>query len=221
MQAALERAHSLRVLARTLGPPARLERFAPDLEAWRRRAGGELAGALHRAREALGGPPGSLEEEHDRLLGGRAGGVPARESAWGDPRRVAATELADVAGFLAAFSLEARSLPPDHLATQCELASLLALKEAYALSEDWPEQAAISRAAYESLLADHLARWAVPFASRVRAETAHPFYAAIAAALEEFVRGEAERIGAEIAEGRTETPAPDADGCGGCTTPCP
>lgn len=221
MQAALERAQSLRALARAFAPAADPARVAAELGAWRRRAGGDLAGALDRARAALAERPAALAEEHDRLLGGRTGGVAARESAWGDPRRVTASELADVSGFLAAFRLEAHGLPPDHLATQCELASLLALKEAYALAEGWTEQSAIARDAYRSLFADHLARWAVAFAARVRAEAEHAFYPAAADALEAFVRSEAERLGAALADAPMEPGDADLTRCGGCAAPGP
>ena len=98
---------------------------------------------------------------------------------------------------------------------------MLALKEAYALAEGWHERSAISRRAYESLVADHLARWAVPFAARVRVEAEHAFYAAVADALERFVRDEAERMGAEIADVPMEPADADAASCGGCAASCP
>jgi TorA maturation chaperone TorD len=221
VQTTLERAQCLRALARAFGSPGDLARLAADLDAWRRRAPAEIACALDRACAALAEAPATLAEEHDRLLGGRIGSVAAREGAWGDPRRITATELADVSGFLAAFRLETKGLPPDHLATQCELASVLALKEAYALAQGWDEQSAIAGHAYESLVADHLARWAVPFAARVRVEAEHGFYAAVSDALELYVRSEAERLGAEIADVPMEPADAAAASCGGCAAPCP
>ena len=91
VQSTLERAQCLRALARAFGPPGDVGRLAADLDAWRRRAPAEIARALDRACTALAEAPATLAEEHDRLFGGRTGGVAARESAWGDPRRVSAT----------------------------------------------------------------------------------------------------------------------------------
>jgi TorA maturation chaperone TorD len=219
MQAPLERAQCLLTLARAFGPigedPARL---AAGLDAWRVRARGDVADALERARSALAADPAALAEEWDRLLGGR-GGVAARESSWADPRRIAPTDLADLAGFLAAFRIEARGLPPDHIAAELELASLLALKQAYALAEGWAERSEVARGAYEKLIADHLARWTVPFAARVREEAEHGFHAAAADLLELLVRREAERLGVEIGEAAPSLAEEDVGTCGSCAAP--
>lgn len=243
MQAALERAQAFLALARAFEAPrsegaragsaaagtaAGEDGLAVLLEALRQRAEPPLADALERAVEALAridAGPGrrALADEYDRLLGGR-GGVPARESGWADPRRVAPGELADLLGFARAFGLETRGELPDHVACECELASLLALKEAYALAEGWPQEAGIASEAYCRLLADHLVAWLPRFAARVAAETHSPFYAAAAEALAVLVRGEAERLGLDADAAGPAGPlvAGESDElrCGGCSERC-
>jgi TorA maturation chaperone TorD len=239
---ALERAQAFLTLARAFEAPRADSRAEPSragraaaegtgedalrarLEALRGRADATLAAALERAVEALAridAGPGrrALADEYDRLLGGR-GGVPARESGWSDPRRVAPGELADVLGFARAFGLETRGELPDHVACECELASLLALKEAYALAEGWPQQAGIASEAYCRLLADHLVPWLPRFAARVAAETHSPFYAAAADALGALVQGEAQRLGLDAHVAGPVAPLgtgePEEIACGGC-----
>jgi TorA maturation chaperone TorD len=235
---ALERAQAFLALARAFEAPsgsgaadggaAEQGALAARLEALRRRADLPLAAALERAVDSLAridAGPGrrALADEYDRLLGGR-GGVPARESAWTDPRRVAPGELADLLGFARAFGLETRGELPDHVACECELASLLALKEAYARAEGWPQQAEIASQAYRRLLADHLVPWLPRFAARVAAETTSPFYAAAAEALAALVQGEADRLDleADVAGPAASFGAgePEEIACGGCRVEC-
>ena len=216
----LGRAQALRTLAQALRPPDDLESLSEALEHWRGRASGALAEALERASRGLAAGRDILAEEHARLLSGH-GGVAVREIVYTDPRHLAPTELADVAGFMAAFGLKPLSGPPDHVAAECELASWLALKEGYAASEGWSEPREVCRSAYERFFQGHLARWLVRFAMRLRAATVLDFHAAIADALELFVRGEAERL--HIAPTETDPLAPlelladdDVLGCAGC-----
>jgi TorA maturation chaperone TorD len=191
---ALERAHAFRTAARALAVPADPAALAGDLEAWRQRAQGALGAALARAQAALAEPGPPLADEHERLLGGRGGSVSCRETSYADARRIAPTDLADVVGFLEAFGLQPAGAPPDHVCSECELASVLALKEAYALGEGWAERAEIARRAYEELFADHLARWLPRFAERLGEASEGGFYAAVAEALGLWVRAEAARL---------------------------
>jgi TorA maturation chaperone TorD len=221
-RAALERAHAFRTAARALAPPTDPAVLARDLSAWRQRADGALAEALSRAEEALAAAGPELADEHERLLGGRAGSVPARETSYADPRRVAPVDLADVAGFLEAFGLEASGAAPDHVCAECELASLLALKEAYALGEGWDERASVARRAYEAFVADHLSLWLVPFCKRLAATAGGGFYAAASEVLALLVREEARRLGTAVGEGTSASlplvdAAPDL-GCGAADT---
>jgi TorA maturation chaperone TorD len=205
-------------------PPTDPQRLGAELRAWASRSGGVLEAALARAAVALEGGGADLADAHERLLGGRGGGVACRETPWADPRRVAPTDLADLAGFLRAFGLAAEGAPPDHVCTECELASVLALKEAYALAEGWTEPAAEARSAYERLLAGHLARWIPRFVERVREAATEPFYAAAADALDALVRGEAERLGVAVGEGaapRVGATDPGDLTCGGTCAQTP
>lgn len=225
MRSAVERAHAFRSAARAFAPRADPEALAADLAAWRARSAGALEQTLAAACAALGAANAQLAEQHEQLLGTRAGAVACRETAYADARRIAPTDLADLAGFLCAFGVEPAHGPPDHVATECELASLLSLKEAYALGEGWSERAEIARTAYERLLGDHLARWLPRFAARVVAAAPASFHAAAAAALAELVSAEAVRIGIAVAHDGELAPDDDGDDdgapvCGvasGCT----
>lgn len=220
----LERAQAWRALGRAFSPPRDAAKLGDDLAALRERAQGPLAEALTAALAALADEASEqLVDVYDRLFGGR-GGVPARESAYADPRVVAPAELADVRGFLHAFGLAETGELADHVAAECELASVLALKQAWALGQGWDERAEIARHAYERLLADHLLRWAPRFAACVRASQAPAFYVASAAALAALLESEAKRLGLASVSGDGLAPmpsSPDEIACGGgCPAVC-
>jgi len=222
VQAALERAQAWRAMARAFAAPLDTVQLHGDLVALQNRASGALATALAGAVAALGSErEEALVDAHERLFGGRGGGVPARESAYADARVVAPVELADVRGFLRAFGLEENGELADHVATECELASVLALKEAWAEGQGWDERAEITRGAYECFLADHLLRWIPRFAARVRAAEAQAFYAAAADALAALLAEEGERLGLPSFHDPTAPllPSPaDEIACGGCAS---
>jgi TorA maturation chaperone TorD len=212
----LGRAQGFRALARAFAPPGDMARVLTDLAALAARSRGPLGAAAARAVEALAAERGApLCDAHAALFGGH-GGVPAREGAYTDARRIAPAELADLRGFLLAFKLEERGELADHVASECELASLLALKQAWALAEGEAERAQIAGEAYRALVADHLARFAPRFAARVRAAAAPAFYAAAADALEAFVAGEADRLGVPS---EPDAFVPDTGACGGAAGP--
>ena len=222
VQAALERAQAWRAMARAFAAPRDTAPLHGDLVALRDRANGPLAKSLADALAALGSERAeSLADAHERLFGGRGGGVPARESAYADARVVAPTELADVRGFLRAFGLEEKGELADHVATECELASALALKEAWAHGQGWDERAEIARDAYERFLADHLLRWIPRFAARVRAAEVPAFYAAAADALAALLADESRRLGLPSLHDLEAPPLaspPDEIACGGCAS---
>ncbi len=220
----LERAQAWRALGRAFAPPRDVAQLRDDLAVLRERARGPLEEALTAALHALAGTaPATLADVYDRLFGGR-GGVPARESAYADPRIVAPAELADVRGFLRAFGLEEKGELADHVATECELASVLALKEAWALGEGWEERARIARDAYERMLGGHLLRWVPRFAACVRAANASAFHSAAASALTALLDEEAGRLGLAslVEDGPAPLPSlPDEIVCGeGCPAAC-
>lgn len=212
VQAALERAQAWRAMARAFAAPRDTAQLHDDLVALQGRSTGAL-------EEALAAAIAALADAHERLFGGRGGGVPARESAYADARVVAPAELADVRGFLRAFGLEEKGELADHVATECELASALALEEAWAQGQGWDERAEIARDAYAYFLADHLLRWIPRVAARVCAAEAPAFYAAAADALVALLAGEAERLALpsfhELAAPLLPS-QPDEIECGGC-----
>jgi TorA maturation chaperone TorD len=220
LRGALERAQGFRALARAFSKPRDLGLLRTDLAALRRWARGPLAAPVAQACDALAAGPDALAQAHERLFGA-SGSVPARESAYADPRRVAPTELADLRGFLLAFGLEERGELADHVASECELASLLALKQALALADGERERAEVAGGAYRALLADHLAGFVPRFAARVREAGAPAFYRAAADALETLVRGEVGTACGPPPPPPAGCGQPDPDacselGCGGC-----
>jgi len=219
LRAVLERAQAFRTLAHAFAPPGDGGARDADLAAWARRAEGALRQSLDEARR-LAACAEALGDEHERLFGKGEGCVPARETSYADARRVAPTDLADLAGFLEAFGVSAVGAPPDHVGTELELASLLALKEAYAHAEGWPDRAELARDAYEQLLAAHLARWLPRFAARVQEAAPGSFYAAAADVLASWLQQEADRVGVAVAC-EAECPPSDDDEPFDCAQACP
>jgi TorA maturation chaperone TorD len=222
VQPALERAQAWRAMGRAFAAPRDTAQLHGDLVALQGRASGALEIALAGAIAALGSERAEvLGDAHEQLFGGRGGGVPARESAYADARVVAPAELADVRGFLRAFGLEEKGELADHVATECELASALALKEAWAYTQGWHERAEIARGAYESFLADHLLRWIPRFAACVRAAEAPAFYVAAADAVAALLADEGRRLGLSSLHDLEAQPLPsppDEIACGGCAS---
>lgn len=121
------------------------------------------------------------------------------EGGYGAPQVAGkAAQLADVAGFYAAFGLApggGRAELEDHIAAELEFMSVLALKEAAALAEGEDEHVEITRAAAAAFLRDHLGRWGEAFAEAVTETDPAPYYAAGAAALGAWLRAETEALG--------------------------
>ena len=129
---------------------------------------------------------------------------PPYEGAYGAARGLAgkAAQLADIAGFYAAFGLSATATQPDmedHVAAEVEFMSALAVKEAYAVGEAHSEGLAVTRAAEATFLRDHLGCWATAFAAGVQAATPLPFYVAAAELLAAWVSAELEAFGVDPA----------------------
>ncbi len=138
-------------------------------------------------------------------------------------------QLADVAGFYRAFTLDA--MPgerPDHIAVEAEfLQYLLERKIAARRLNHGPEKEAILDAAFESFFRDHFGRWAPSFARRLYAlaqERGDRFYPAAALFLEHLSEVETQRIGLSKADLRAPRIAPVSmgalpsgdDACQGC-----
>jgi TorA maturation chaperone TorD len=139
---------------------------------------------------------GQLGTEFTRLFDTAVPCSPYETDYQSDPFAKAA-QLADIAGFFAAWGVEvarARPTTADFIGSECEFMSLLARKEAYALNRGWADKAEITRAAQTSFLRDHLGRWVAKFATDVAAAAgqnrAGRFYTRAAAACRDFVEAE-------------------------------
>jgi TorA maturation chaperone TorD len=142
---------------------------------------------------------GALAEEYVFLFD-RQVRCPPYEGAYGDAPQLAGrgAQLADVAGFYAAFGLAPGAARPeceDHIAAELEFMSALALKEAYLLAEGEEEGVEVTRHAQGTFLTDHLGRWAETLAETLQASAALPYYRALAELLTAWVREDLSRFG--------------------------
>lgn len=140
----------------------------------------------------------ALAAEHATLFDGPVRCSPY-EGAWG-PQQLSgkAAQLADVAGFYAAFGLEPTTWNAqleDHVAVECEFASLLAVKEAYALATGREEARDVTRDAEAAFLRDHLGGWGAAFADEVARVAESDIYKEAAALLSTWLRTEIRRLG--------------------------
>jgi putative dimethyl sulfoxide reductase chaperone len=155
----------------------------------------------------------SIAAEYVTLFDG-AVKCPPYEGAYALPQIAGkSAQLADIAGFYAAFGLEPAAGQPeveDHVATELEFLSALAVKEAWALAERHDEHALVTRDATASFLADHLGRWACTFASALEASTDVPYYQAAARLIGVWVAADAARLGVDPVPLSRSTPDRDA-----------
>lgn len=200
---ALARAAVFRELARALDYPSSQVRGEVAAR-WRTLLGSTapwpdgVRAALTLALARLDGAESSLESEHVRLFG-PAGPVALTETSWGDAGRLLgkAAALADVGGFYRAFGLRpgtAHPRPEDHLALELEFMSVLALKEAWARSENEAEALAVTREATAKFLAEHLGTWIDAWLAALGEHEAPSFYTALGEAIRTLVRAECARL---------------------------
>lgn len=135
-----------------------------------------------------------------------------------------ANDLADIAGFYAAYGTEvsedARERP-DHIAIEMELMHLLACKEAFALRNHTTERADACREDARRFLEDHLGRWAPEFARRLARGAAGSPYGDVAELCAAFLAGEVEAFGVspEPVDGAVAIVEPEGRAFGPCE-PC-
>ena len=138
-------------------------------------------------------------------------------------------QMADVGGFYRAHGLQVggdESERPDHITTELEFMSFLALKEAYALETCGGEELAAVVEAQTLFLRDHLACWGPGLGARIeaRAGGVSPLFAAAGTLLTSWLAAECERLGVAparvMAEPQLEWPEPD-DGACGAAGDCP
>lgn len=137
---------------------------------------------------------------HARLFHGNTR-CPPHETAYGDGRRLAGreAELADISGFYLAFGFQlSPDHPdlPDHLGTELEFVSLMLLKAAFAASNNMAEEEQITLDALRSFLECHLGRWTGAFREALAGSGDGSPYLETARLIEETVRDECERLGA-------------------------
>ena len=107
-------------------------------------------------------------------------------------------EMADVAGFYRAFGVEVDPSGGrvDHIAAELEFMNLLAVKESIALQQEGEgEHADVCRDASRSFLRAHLGRWVRPFAEKLGAAAAAPFYVQAGAFLSHWVEHDVASLG--------------------------
>jgi TorA maturation chaperone TorD len=189
-------------------------------------AGSDLARrvrALARANVALD----ELAAAYLRLFGHTARGeVPAYETEYGaEALFQQPQELGDLSGFAGAFGLALRTDAHeriDHVSCECEFASFLAWKEAYALEVDDEEMRRATAGATALFLRDHLGRFAPVFARRLARVDGEGFYAALGQFLLVLVETDCRRLGIELGP-ETLGLRPDPAACSapmGCETSC-
>jgi TorA maturation chaperone TorD len=214
----LDRAYAFRLLAEAFGYPApgHARRVAKMFRRLGRSSGHRpaLRRALARAgRVWPAADDDRLGREYARLFLG-AGVCSLHETAYGDARRVAgrAAELADIAGFYAAFGFalsDADPDLPDHLCAELEFYSAMLLKAAYAGRRGWTERGRTVEQALRGFLKDHLARWTGAFAAEVARAGGSSPYAALGALAAALVADEARRMRARPAASSGRLPAGD------------
>jgi len=192
----------------------------------------ERAGAAEMAGEVaeLGAKVPPVEElaaEHRRLFGHTLRGqVTPYETEYGNEALFQQPqELSDLAGIVSAFGLQLRPglrERLDHVSCECEFASFLSCKEAYAIDAGDDEMLAQTRRGMKALLRDHLGRFAPAFARQLRRATSMDFYRALGNLLLACVRADCARL--EVALGPDYLPLrPDPALCPaplGCGEEC-
>jgi TorA maturation chaperone TorD len=216
IERALHRAAMYRLCGAALAypGPGRLAAIATLAERVATSARGELrtlVGSLARVAREADEP--AVAADYVSLFDGATRCAPY-EGAYGLPRMGGKSALlADIAAFYVAFGLEpshGQADAEDHIASELELMSALALKEAWARAESHHERAEISESASSAFLGDHLARWAPSFVEALQALSAEPYYAAVAALLGAWVAADAADLGVRAAT-IPRTPADPAE----------
>jgi TorA maturation chaperone TorD len=205
----LERALALRVLSLGLAPPSRGTLDEVDLLAASLVERCVLEDDLELLRASL------LEESvdevaaaHSRLFGGNVAVPPYEGSYESDPFRQA-RQLADVAGFYAAFGAGAAGPAAeraDHAGAELEFLAFLALRRVDALAHGREDEAALCREIEASFLATHAGRWLPLFFRSVAAAADDQFHVALA------LLGERVVLDAVAWHGVTVEPAPTGRG---------
>jgi DMSO reductase family type II enzyme chaperone len=165
-----------------------------------RDSGSELVLAVQGLAAAKSDSANERIEPFDRLFGHTArGGVPPYETEYGvEALFQQPHEMGDLMGFYAAFGLTLNPREherPDHIGCECEFASFLALKEAYALEHGEPAILEETRKATRLFLRDHLGRFAPAFTRKLAQDAGADFYGALADVCYRLVNLDCARFG--------------------------
>lgn len=157
----------------------------------------------------------SLNETHQRLFGHTArSGVPPYETEYGTEALFQQPqEMGDLMGFYRAFGLTINVEEherPDHVSSECEFLSFLALKEAHALEREDAAMLEETRKAERLFLRDHLGRFLPAFANKLSREATGGLYHGLARLAFGFIAAECARFGVPAGpENLTLRPADD------------
>lgn len=227
IERALARAATYRLLGRAFGYPT-----PPALEELARLAAlaGDAPGCVSVVREPLArfaaaardADPDAVAGEYVFLFD-RQVRCPPYESAYGEAPQMAgkSAALADIAGFYRAFGLAPAETQPDledHIGTELEFMSALALKEAYALADGHVDGLGVTRDAEARFLAEHLGRWAEAFAREVQDASPLPYYTTAAELLAAWIAAETAHLA--VTPAVVTGPMPE-DPLAGDTFTCP
>lgn len=224
-QAAVTRSFIYAFLCRALAYPtaehraALQERIVPALDQM------DVANETAAARRVIPDQLDDMRAEHTAIFSITVSpDCPDYESAYNSNDIVQQTQqMADVGGFYRAHGLEpggSQTERPDHITTELEFMSFLALKEAYAIETLGADEIDMTREAQSLFLRDHLGCWGPGLGGRIeaRAGSASPFYAATGGLLTNWLSAECARLEVVpaniITEPQLEWPEPDDGACG-------
>ena len=161
-----------------------------------------------------------------RLFGHTAqGSTPPYETEYGTGATfLQPQELADIAGFLAAFGLVIDASEHeriDHISCECEFLCFLYRKEAYALQHIDKEMLEVTRDAQRHFLRDHLGRFGPAFARRVAKADREGFYGALGEICGALIKAECERLEVEVGSEHRELRPPSQDDAPMACATCP
>ncbi len=223
------------------------EAFAhPEPEGWAWVRSRETADALRRAageawpgreevrscaenavREVKGVSPDAARADHLRAFGYTIrGACPPHEIEYGDTKADALFRphrLADLASLYRAFGIEMGEETherQDHLAIECEFASILAARLAHALQENHADGRDACESAWRLFLRDHLGRWTPAFVARLSRSGAAPWLRSAAGLLLAVVRADGEACGVRLGSSEIELVSYDEEDDAFCTEQC-
>jgi TorA maturation chaperone TorD len=161
-----------------------------------------------------------LQREHRRCFG--LVGSLCYETEFGLPHEYRQSqEMADIAGFYRAFGFNVGGPVrerADHLATELEFLSVLALKEARA--QDVPEHLEICADARRKFLAEHVGVWVDAFAQSLAHSAGASPYLTLAQWVVAYIHAEAARLNLTLEprplKRHHPTPPPQPMNCGDC-----